>query len=250
MTSFLVTQTQCPRCKSLGNDRSGDNLAVYSDGHEWCYRCGFFKGSNGVERLLLENANKALKSSNVYLPMDSSLDYPTEAIKWIEGYELNSNHLLLNNVLWSEEEGRLIFPHYDEEGVLLAWQGRKMREGIYNRKGKWYGKGNLKDLIDLHGRSSNKLVLVEDIISAIKVGEVYQCMPLHGSFISFDRWRRVKSLIKEGVRVYVWLDKDKQKDSVKFSRLGRAMGVDATSIITDLDPKEYSLLRIKEILDN
>lgn len=49
MTSKLLRREQCPRCKEDGHDASGDNLAVYDDGHSFCYRCSYHSGGTAVE---------------------------------------------------------------------------------------------------------------------------------------------------------------------------------------------------------
>lgn len=46
-TSRVVEKRQCPNCAGKGRDTAGDNLAVYDDGHEYCFACGFYKGKNG-----------------------------------------------------------------------------------------------------------------------------------------------------------------------------------------------------------
>lgn len=38
--SNLVSREQCPSCATKGRDNSGDNLAVYDDGHKYCHACG------------------------------------------------------------------------------------------------------------------------------------------------------------------------------------------------------------------
>ena len=41
--SELIERARCPRCALHGNDTSGDNLAIYSDGHGWCYACHYYQ---------------------------------------------------------------------------------------------------------------------------------------------------------------------------------------------------------------
>lgn len=36
---YVVSKEPCPRCRKLGRDSKGDNLAVYSDGGTWCFAC-------------------------------------------------------------------------------------------------------------------------------------------------------------------------------------------------------------------
>lgn len=44
-TSKVVRHEPCPECRKSGNDTAGDNLAVYSDGHEYCFACKYYKGN-------------------------------------------------------------------------------------------------------------------------------------------------------------------------------------------------------------
>ena len=43
----VLSKEQCPECAKEGNDASGDNLAVYSDGHTHCFACGYH--TNGTK---------------------------------------------------------------------------------------------------------------------------------------------------------------------------------------------------------
>lgn len=48
--SYKVGQEQCPKCASMGNDNSGDNLVLYSDGHKYCFACQHYvKGDDMTE---------------------------------------------------------------------------------------------------------------------------------------------------------------------------------------------------------
>ena len=40
MSHFLYNE-RCPRCSENGADKSGNNLAVYSDTHKYCFACGY-----------------------------------------------------------------------------------------------------------------------------------------------------------------------------------------------------------------
>jgi twinkle protein len=43
--SKMLSKTQCPKCASSGGDNSGDNLAVYDDGHGYCFACEYYQPS-------------------------------------------------------------------------------------------------------------------------------------------------------------------------------------------------------------
>ena len=44
-----MKREQCPKCASIGKDRSQDNLAVYPDGSKYCFSCGYFVTSSNIE---------------------------------------------------------------------------------------------------------------------------------------------------------------------------------------------------------
>ena len=49
--SKLVKREACPECKKLGKDNSEDNLAIYDDGHKYCYACSYkeFEGKSSLD---------------------------------------------------------------------------------------------------------------------------------------------------------------------------------------------------------
>ena len=47
--SEFVSHEPCPACRSRGDDRRGDNLARYSDGHGYCNVCGYYEKADGGE---------------------------------------------------------------------------------------------------------------------------------------------------------------------------------------------------------
>ena len=44
--STFVEHKPCPACREMGGDRTGDNLAVYSDGHGYCNACKYYQKSS------------------------------------------------------------------------------------------------------------------------------------------------------------------------------------------------------------
>jgi twinkle protein len=48
MSDFLF-KAPCPACRELGQDRKGDNLAVYDDDHGYCFKCGHVEGSPNMD---------------------------------------------------------------------------------------------------------------------------------------------------------------------------------------------------------
>lgn len=248
MNANLLYTTQCPNCAKLGKDNSHDNLAVYSDGHSYCYSCKYTIYPSGYEKLKnnMQEEATTLTTNNIYLPEDTDFWYPKKCITWITQYELTRINLLNNNISWSESEQRLIFPIYGS-ATLIAYQGRYF--GTEN-KPKWFGKGNLKDTFHILGKGKT-IILVEDIVSAIKLSLMpnISAMPLFGCYVGYKRFERLYKLLEPNSEVYVWLDPDKRQESILEAKLGRITGLSCGVIWSTKDPKEHSFKEIERILD-
>jgi hypothetical protein len=244
----VIRKEQCPECAKLGKDRSKDNLVVYSDGHKWCYSCGYYVGIDGVMRLKQSEFVAVLPKSPVVLPADCDFNYPDKALDWVYQYELTKNDLYKHNILWSEFRQRLIFPIFDNYGTLLAYQGRYFGEDKeIKAKQKWFSIGNMNDIIHIIGED-NKVFLTEDIVSAIKLGNISMAIPLFGCIVGNSRFKRYKHLFNK-TKVIVWLDPDKRLEAVKEARKGTLIGLNCTSIFSEKDPKEMKYSELTNIIE-
>lgn len=242
--SYLVRQERCPECAKSGKDRAGNNLAVYSDNHIHCYSCGYHVSSSGLSRFKERNQPTKQRHHEVLLPSDCDVVYPIRTLEWIGHYDLTRNDLLNNNVLWSESYQRLIFPVYGDSG-LIAYQGRYFGE---EKRTKWWGVGNLSNCFHILGKSNSQLVLVEDIVSAIKLSKFTMAMPLFGSHVGAVRFKRLYSLFKDKVEVSIYLDPDKRSESIVEARRGMLCGLRTRVVYSNADPKEESYEDLKKIL--
>lgn len=156
-----------------------------------------------------------------------------------------------NNVMWSEQLQRIIFPYFNETG-LLAWQGRYVEKEIHSevakevkKPAKWYSQGKIHEITHPIKVNDSTAVLVEDIISAIKVSRLQGAIPIFGSSISAKHWLRLKHIVD---RVWIWLDPDMRSKSVKMASMGQLLGIKTTCIFSDKDPKEHSFDEIAKYL--
>jgi len=234
--SYVIRKDRCPKCAEIGNDRSGDNLAIYSDGHTYCYRCGYHSGRKGF--------NKPTKQPEIFiaLPQDVTSELPYEALAWLHQYELSRLDIQQHNVLWSSHWSRIIFPYFDDTG-LIAWQGRYI--GTDKTKVKWFSQGKIHEILHPIKVNQRQAVLVEDIISAIKVSKTLGTIPIFGSSISNRQLIRLKTIVD---KVWFWLDPDMRSKSVKMANQAKLLGLDAKVIWSDKDPKEESYDSISNYL--
>lgn len=230
MSKFLQHQP-CPRCKSR------DNLAEYTD-HFWCFGCRKFIPKDDITSV----RNRYFQRSSTNLPedigsLDITSDIPSEPLSWLLSYGLTLDEISNNNISWCPSKELLVLINLDS-----YYQGRCFG----NQKTKYLSKGN-KPLL-FYG-FSDKLILVEDILSAIKIARLspeYCASPLLGSSVSEETIQRLSGKFSE---VILWLDRDKAKDSVSISRDLRQRGFNSRTVITELDPKEYNEVQLQGYLN-
>lgn len=227
----------CPECRKIGNDRSGNNLGVYSDGHSYCYRCGYHSN-----RTRVTNTTTSSLSHTIVLPADVTTELPYEARQWLNKYELTRLDISRNHVMWSEKYSRIVFPYFNET-ELLAWQGRYIGED--KTKAKWFSQGKIHEIIHPLQVKNRFAILVEDIVSAIKVSKICGAIPIFGSSVSTKQILRLKSIVDE---VWFWLDPDMRGKSLKLAHISNTLGLTARTIFSDKDPKEHTIDFIADTL--
>jgi len=249
--------TQCPRCAQLGRDTSEDNLRVYPDGSSHCFACGYHEHAKRFK----PKVDHVDESKNT-LPSDFSREIPARAWQWLLQYGLSYRYWL-PYCGYSEKDRRLIFTIGGTPGVLgvehsVAFSiGRYIpepgEEGAAPRK--WYVYGNPHRQAHLilpegsdnprNKREEKQVILVEDIVSAHKVGRYNACIPLFGS----EPHDSVVSLIRHlDLPVLFWLDKDQmsgiQKKCVHMSGLTNQP---VSYVFTEQDPKACSMELIQKV---
>lgn len=228
--------TSCPKCGS------SDARAVYLGGSSWCFSChAYSRGNIFSERLSNEDKPKETKA----LPPDLSTKYGPEALEWIFSYQIKIEELLRHGVLYSEYRKQLYYIWRDDEGSVVAWQARN-----FNGKGlKYISSGELDSLLPIYLSERtvvyDKLVLVEDCNSAIKIARQNDAMPCLTSSLSTSKLKRLAGLYRAFT---VWLDGNMFDNAQKMARQLQLMGREARAVYTPLDPKCYEDTTITSVL--
>lgn len=237
MSSF-VEHSSCPSCGSR------DNLGVFTD-HEYCFGCGYILFYNYLRR---KELNIPEKQSIVSLPTDIVPYIPAIAGNWLKKYELTTQELIKHRVVWSEYRQLLIFPYFSEDNYLYGYQGRYF--GTDKTHPKWTGKGNFKEHVNVYlTNTTNKCILIiEDIISSIKLNRLYNTSCLFGSIIDINKYISIYKKYKPNEFI-IWLDRDKRKESYLYSKELNSLGIPTRVMSTPKDPKEYTTEEVKEIIE-
>lgn len=228
--SNFIKHNPCPKCNSK------DNLGEWDD-HFYCFGCQYYKLKNDLNTL----RTRVFKSKSPSNVIDNSKlnitpELPPVAIKWLLSYGITPTEILKYNFQWCIDNGTLILLNTN-----TYWQGRS-----FKNFGPKYLSNGPKPLT-IYGESDT-IILVEDILSAIKVARHSVCAtPLLGSSLSIENERILANKYKT---IYVWLDRDKAKNAIKIKNRFKALGLQSKVIITDKDPKEYNNKEITEWLKN
>jgi len=239
MANF-VRHEPCDRCGSK------DNLGVYDDGSTYCFGCHAYHGPS-TRTSLYRKSHSCESDRGINLPYDCSTFIPFGPLLWIEKYDLTFNDLQGNHVLWSDSRSLLIFPYY-KEGQIICWQGRYFGDDAGHPK--WLTKGPKEPVETIYGagRHHPSLFLVEDVISAIKLGKLADTMPLLGCSLSM---RKMLAIKKKGYKEIVfWLDRDKASSAVKQARTASMIGLSIKQVITDKDPKDLNTEYLQKTVDS
>jgi hypothetical protein len=284
MGKFLRYE-ECPKCVKEGRDRAGDNLGVYSDGGAHCFSCGFHRFPRyWIPQVEKETNGDESKTEESGLPRDFTREVPVAGWKWLLQWGLPYSYWK-PYCGYSPSTERLVFPiegrfsvgrhipgtslllsrNEDEQGGIRKTEttGGSGRSGATDEKmpmwgqvrsilpvRKWYVWGSRTGVVPVlqseKERPPERIVLVEDLISAHKVAQVYTAIPLFGTNI--DDYV-VKKLQGFNCPVTLWLDDDQYALlPKKINRLQSFLEAPVGYVRTDRDPKHYDTKEIQRIL--
>lgn len=203
----------CPMCRKAGNDKHGDNLAVYPDGGAYCFSCGYIvKSTNSM-------AAKSKEKKRVKVP-----DYtvPTDYIRLVYGvpvdvceqWEVREEGTLDDDTGEVLPSGVVVFPYFNEARELVGVKRRDYYDELHNRmkKADTIRYSGELELFGLHMlKERDTLIIVEGESDALKMWS--QCHEF-ADVVAIPGSQHVQKLAAHGVllrrykRVYVATDAD------------------------------------------
>lgn len=239
MSKFLRHES-CPSCGSR------DNLARYADGSAYCFGCRYVERGTTSPFVKERDGQDEISTDAVRFPQDASDVLGEPAIRWLRSYGLSTADALRAGFLWSSYREQLLMPFYEDGHREPCCIQAKNFNHQRASKAKYYNVGDKSNHWTIYGgRRSSTVVLTEDALSALKVSSVSDAMPLLGVHIARDKLMRLRRVYSSLV---VWLDEDKWKESRDIAEAAKFIGFTAKTILTDKDPKEYSVDQIREYL--
>jgi hypothetical protein len=241
----VVRFEPCPRCREAGRDKRGDNLGVYADGGSHCFAgCGYHR----FPKTYVKKENQSVNENKDVLPFDFSRTVTAAGWRWLLQYGLPYTYWL-PYVGYSEATDRLIVTVGKPPKFSIGrYIGNDARERARNDPTfrKWRIWGDRHSHVEVLGEhfTEGPVVLVEDIISAHKVGQVATCIPLFGTKVLDSV---LKKLVAFKRPVVLWLDEDQYTLlPPKINRLRAFLApLPVTFVRTEKDPKSYDTERIR-----
>lgn len=242
------------KCSEPGCGKDNSQLVSHDErGYRaWCFRCKIPKfeghGLRSIDLIERHKKERAIKRSALAeLPADYTLDVPPRAAVWYYKYGISAELAASYRIGHTAELDRVVLPVY-EDGELTAVQMRAVDSW---RKPKYLNPEGPKvqAAIFESAPTTGVTVVVEDILSAIKVGRVHHATSILGTTMTDQRALKIAS---RNSKVIIWLDSDAPgvKGASVAERQLRLLGVDVRRVTTSGDPKTYSLEAIRSIIKN
>jgi hypothetical protein len=244
----LSSSKSCPHC---GDNHKGKPFALYEDGYH-CFSCGTSK------RAIRNFRVRPLETSeDITLPeltLNPSM-FSLPILKWLRGYHITDD-IIYKYSIAEATDNSVITPVLQGDRVIMY-----QRRWFEPRRIMTYGAK--QPLTATSGENCDTIVIVEDFISAIRVGETVDSYCMFGTAVPYGQ---LESIVKKYDIITVWADGDQpgQKAASKlvtiFEKLiqqeirNRAFANPfnkvVLNVLTTLDPKCYTNTEIRTILQN
>jgi len=214
-----------------------------------CFRCGFHGFiPHGVQSIAdIKRREDEYRSQDfskgLVLPSDYTLDIPTSAMTWFLKSGISAELAREHLIGYSESMERVVLPVY-AGSELVAVQMRATRDGLKPKYLNPFGP-KVSNAVFWAGKPKNRVgVVVEDMLSAIKIGQYIYSASILGTNMTDAR---ASQIARELDHALIWLDNDKagidgwRKAATPLSM----MGVYCTRVRSERDPKTYTRSEIK-----
>lgn len=236
---------------------SGDKSAVVSAGDSgwsmYCFRCGEqvefepYPALSLAERIVKLQEAKALdaaaeRSVELPTPIEHDLSkWPVSQRAWLHKAGLFNTDIAALGIYYNARLNRVVLPVM-VEGTVGYWQAR----GFDKSRAKYINPKISNPPLAEFG-SGGCIVLVEDYLSAFRVGQVTAAWGLLGTTLKTPG---LAKLLHDGRQVVTWLDPDKAgvEKSAAIRKMLRAYGKHVVNIVSTRDPKLLPRSEIAQLL--
>ncbi len=246
------------RCRENG-EKSGDYRGRFfvrrtDKGFEYyCHNCGVGGVRNySIKTLLERNNGREISKKEISLIFPPKNDWTLESKEWLDKYDVKEWEIDALNIYYtSHYGGRIVMPLlHNKDLKVVGFQARKIYPSEYPKYITKISKGEENVYFRNYQEGDSCICLVEDIVSAIKVGRCPQVssLSLLGSPNKFpyDLGQELSSLYNS---VIIWFDPDKHGLVKKYmSTITAHFPIKVGYILSEKDPKDYDDCTIEKFL--
>lgn len=220
-----------------------------------CFRCSAHEFNGHGERTIAEiNRHRAEFTAyndssrvNLELPTDFTLHIPARHRVWLFKSGITESEQVKFNIGWSPAHHRIVLPVYNDAQELICVQ---MRAVLEKQEPKYLNPKGPKvngAVFYAECKDSDTFVVVEDILSAIKISRVANTFSILGTNMTFERAGYIASKTNA---VKLWFDNDKAGHGANKKSADRLsmFDVHTSCVYSDADPKCYTTQEITEFL--
>ncbi len=254
--SLPVSHSMRVNCLSCGGKNT---CSITNKGNRYvslCFRCKETESARAPamtpqERRELIRAAQAFEATEPTLPQDFTPNITVPGLLWLSKAGLNYHDIREHKIGWSPELRRVVLPVYNRRNILAAVQARSVEPFVKPKylNQIWSGPRPIFRT-DLQRRGDNgTVVLTEDIMSACRIAKTgTTAFSLLGTNLMDAPIAEIAESPYDDV--VVWMDSDAAgKDARrKMLRQLSAVGINARSVYSELDPKLLDLEAINEHL--
>jgi len=208
----------------------------------YCFRCGRSEFKEKADFEIKVTRPTVNERISICLPEDYTLELPNNYQVFLLSKGIRIGLARKRKIGYSKRLDRLILPVY--KGSELVWlQARD----ISGQRMKYLNPaGENAEVLEIRKDSTSTVVLVEDILSACKVGEVCNCIGLMGTALPTKRM----SAILQYSKIIVMLDPDEagQAATTKLVKKLRGYVDSVRAVRCSKDPKMLSYRKLTELI--
>ncbi len=255
---LLISTGACPFC---GNGNNTPCFAQYSDGYK-CFSCGVNKKQDGSTYAFRPSLVMFDRKLDIPEHTQNIREFSPTVLQWLYKYYVYDDLIKKYGISYAKydkfgqfEGESLLFPQF-QDNKLIFYTRRFFPEKKFILRG-----DKTSPFIIKCDAKSDKIVLVEDFISAIRLAEHVNVLCLWGVHISF---MCRKYLETSTYNVEIWLDPDEAgqsaskvilnqlSKSMQYYTKNRAFAISEPRTVsirsTELQPKDYSDFELKRLL--
>lgn len=167
--STFIGKSPCPSCRESGEDKSGDNLAVYDDGHGYCFKCGHVVSGGSVDPSTLptENLGSSHKTRGLEMVgVSGPISDRKISQRIVEKYGVTLEH--------DRETGQTLkhhYPYHEQGGDVVGTKVRNCPSKEFYTTGTMEGTGLFGQ--NVWSKGGKFVTVTEGEIDAMAVAEMF-----------------------------------------------------------------------------